>query len=524
LWLKSRRNWGFLISATAGQEAPITYLRRKRTSMNGCVYKSTVERWCVFEVMVPGYSDNNPFVDYDIKGVFQGKNEQVEVDGFYDGDGLYKMRFMPSFVGEYSFKIYGSFSDQTFAGKFTVTPASQNNHGPVRVAYTYHFAYEDGTPYYPVGTTCYAWTHQKPELQEKTLETLKNSAFNKIRFCIFPKHYVYNQHEPLTYPYQGTPDNKNLDFQRFNQEHFRLIERRIQDLMDLGIEADLIVMHPYDRWGFSQMSAEEDDLYWKYVIARFAAYRNVWWSLANEYDVMHSKTLKDWERYAEIICAKDPYNHMRSIHNCFSLYDFTRPWITHCSIQRIDLYKTAESVSEWRERYKKPVIVDEMCYEGNIEYGWGNISGQELVRRFWEATCRGGYATHGETFIHPQDILWWSHGGKLYGESPERLKFLYQIVCETPGHGLKPYHLSWDSVTAVPESQVHQGEYYLDYYGFNRPSSRTFYFDDTTKYQVEVIDTWNMTITDAGVHQGRFTIRLPGKEYMAIRIKKCGVV
>ena len=39
------------------------------------------------------------------------------------------------------------------------------------------------------------------------------------------------------------------------------------------------------------MSAEEDDLYWKYVIARFAAYRNVWWSLANEYDVVHSKTI-----------------------------------------------------------------------------------------------------------------------------------------------------------------------------------------------------------------------------------------
>ena len=61
--------------------------------------------------------------------------------------------------------------------------------------------------------------------------------------------------------------------------------------MELGIEADLIVMHPYDRWGFSMMSKEEDDLYWKYVIARFAAYRNVWWSLANEYDLMPQKSL-----------------------------------------------------------------------------------------------------------------------------------------------------------------------------------------------------------------------------------------
>jgi uncharacterized protein (DUF3820 family) len=36
---------------------------------------------------------------------------------------------------------------------------------------------------------------------------------------------------------------------------------------------------------------------------------------------------------------------------------------------------------------------------------------------------------------------------------------------------------------------------------------------------VEVIDTWNMTITDAGRHQGRFKIDLPGHEYMAVRIQ-----
>jgi hypothetical protein len=63
--------------------------------------------------------------------------------------------------------------------------------------------------------------------------------------------------------------------------------------MDLGIEADLILWHPYDRWGFSRMTKEEDDLYLSYVIARFAAYRNVWWSLANEYDLLRNKTLKD---------------------------------------------------------------------------------------------------------------------------------------------------------------------------------------------------------------------------------------
>ena len=168
------------------------------------------------------------------------------------------------------------------------------------------------------------------------------------------------------------------------QPNFQHIEKCIQALMNLGIEADLIVMHPYDRWGFSMMKAEDDDRYWKYVMTRFSAYRNVWWSLANEYDLMHEKTLSDWERYAGIICEKDPYHHLRSIHNCKAYYDYNLPWITHCSIQRTETYRSSELVNEWREKYHKPVILDEICYEGNIQFGWGNISGEEMTRRFWE--------------------------------------------------------------------------------------------------------------------------------------------
>ena len=35
-------------------------------------------------------------------------------------------------------------------------------------------------------------------------------------------------------------------------------------------------------------------------------YANVWWSLANEYDLMPHKAIQDWERYASILCEKDP--------------------------------------------------------------------------------------------------------------------------------------------------------------------------------------------------------------------------
>ena len=244
----------------------------------------------------------------------------------------------------------------------------------MRIANTYHFAYEDTTPYYSVGTTCYAWAHQPEEVHKQTLEELDKGYFNKMRFCVFPKHYIHNFRDPETFPYEGTPvDNSNLteenfsyfvdfsgnnwDFTRFNPEHFRRMERCIVELQERGIEADIIVMHPYDRWGFSVMNREQDDLYWNYVIARFSAYRNVWWSLANEYDLMRAKKLEDWEHYADLLCKKDPYNHMRSIHNCIPFYDHTRPWITHCSLQRQDLYRHVEYTTDYRTRYQKLSLI-----------------------------------------------------------------------------------------------------------------------------------------------------------------------
>lgn len=295
-------------------------------------YQGTVKRWDMFEVALEGPKEGNPFTEQEVRAEFCGDQETVSCDGFYDGEGIYRVRFMPSFEGEYSFTVCSSFGEEQ-RGAFRVEAPDEGCHGPVRVADTWHFAYEDGTPYYSVGTTCYVWHLQSAQRQKETLETLEKSVFNKIRFCIFPKHYDYNLGEPQGYPYEGTPvdsskinsenfwdytggtEGNHWDFTRFCPQYFQHIDRCIEKLQGLGIEADLIIMHPYDRWGFSRMSKEADTLYYNYIIARFSAYRNVWWSLANEYDLMPQKSLEDWEGYAAILGEKDPYHHLRSIHN-----------------------------------------------------------------------------------------------------------------------------------------------------------------------------------------------------------------
>ncbi len=499
--------------------------------------QSQVAVWDFFEANFSGPSDGNPFIDVTLEAVFTQNAREVRVPGFYDGDGIYRVRFMPDAVGEWSFSTKASVPELNGkTGGFQAVAARAGVHGPVRVANQHHFAYADGRPYLSFGTTCYAWTHQPLDLQAETLKTLKIAPFNKMRMCVFPKDYPFNVNEPLFDVYQRGADGK-LDFDRPNPECFRHLEQQVMALAELGIEADIIIFHPYDRWGYCDMTAEQDNRYVAYLAARLAACRNVWWSLANEYDfLLDTKPMAQWDNFFHILAENDPYTHLKSIHNgeVTANYDHSKPWVTHVCIQNWDVKLTPA----WRDAYGKPVVNDEPEYEGNIYQCWGNISGPELVHRYWITLLRGGYAGHGETFQHPEDILWWAKGGKLYGEAWTRIAFLRQLLEDDVKTGLTPLggHLTfpWQRISGGKD-----GDVTFIYFGEHQPAQWTTGLPkDDRAYEVDLIDTWNMTITridqsaphiphttrHGGIIRGgkpdaAFGVVLPGQPYLALRIR-----
>jgi hypothetical protein len=505
--------------------------------------QSNVEQWGIFEIALNGPTNGNPFMDVKFSAQFTQGTNAVEAAGFYDGDGVYRVRFMPERQGEWHYVTKSSSAElNKKSGEFFVTKPSPENHGPVRVANTYHFAYADGTPYEELGTTCYVWQLQKEALQEETLKTLAASPFNKLRFCVFPKHYTWNTNEPIMYPFVSNDrlaTTTNWDFTQFNPKYFQHLEQRVADLQKLGIEADIILFHPYDEghWGFDRMPAEVDDRYLRYVVARVAAYRNVWWSLANEYDFMKEKKESDFVRFGEIVSTNDPYHHLLSIHNGQKIFNNTLPWITHASIQNGAAVVSINSAEMYRDVYRKPVVYDEVKYEGNIENRWGQLSAEELVFRFWNATVAGTYCGHGETYKSDDQVLWWSKGGVLKGQSPARLAFLKTVLDDAPAEGIEPID-KWQDCPIGGQP----GKYYLVYFGKQTPTNWLFQLPkpplgklqsaDNLKFTVDVLDTWNMTVTPVA---GEFTLKkkdnytfadkdgrsiaLPGKPYMAIRIK-----
>jgi hypothetical protein len=495
---------------------------------------AAVEQWGLFELALRGPTDGNPFVDVELSATFTHGDRTIRVGGFYDGDGTYRVRFMPETPGEWSYTTASNRSElDGKTGTLTVTKPSPDNHGPVRVRNTYHFAHADGTPYFPVGTTCYAWIHQGDGLEEQTLASLKAAPFNKLRMCVFPKWYAFNKTEPPRFPFAGTPPNR-WDFDRFSPEFFRHLETRVGQLRDLGIEADLILFHPYDggHWGFDRMPAAADDRYLRCVVARLAAYRNVWWSLANEFDFMKEKSDADWERFLKIVSEADPYHHLLSIHNGTRLFNHTHRLLTHASIQNGSAVAGFGRAVLYRDVYRKPLVFDEAKYEGDFDQRWGNLSAEEMVHRFWQGTIAGTYVGHGETYRHPDDLVWWSKGGTLRGESPGRIAFLRKVLEDGPKDGIESIDKWQDERTAGKA-----GEYYLVYFGKEKPNEWAVDLpragiDRPLSLTAEVLDTWNMTAKAApGVFtlkpNGRYrltaeppaTIPLPGAPYVAIRLR-----
>ncbi len=193
-----------------------------------------------------------------------------------------------------------------------------------------------------------------------------------------------------------------------------------------------------------------------------------------------------------------------------------------------------------RRHWGKPLVNDEMEYEGDIPRPWGNISARELVHRFWLTITRGGYGGHGETYLQDQDLLWWAKGGVLRGESEPRIGFLRRLIEEDVTQGLTP--LSDDGRWEFSRvSGARDGDHRLLYSGEHQPAHWAIGLPmEDGDYEIDLIDTWEMTITPidkaplpvspalrqrggamaGGAAEAAFGVLLPGKPYQAVRVRR----
>jgi hypothetical protein len=145
------------------------------------------EQWGIFEIEAKGPAENataagNPFTDVRFGARFTFGHRTVDAAGFYDGNGIYRVRFSPDTVGHWNYESTSNIEELAgLTGAFECTAPAAGNRGPVSTAHEFHFQYSDATPYFPFGTTCYSYGFIGEPYAGETLKNLKEAGFNKVR-------------------------------------------------------------------------------------------------------------------------------------------------------------------------------------------------------------------------------------------------------------------------------------------------------------------------------------------------------
>jgi hypothetical protein len=296
-----------------------------------------VEYRSVYELSVESEKTyRNPFIDVDLSAVFAAPNgQEYRIPGFYDGRGIWRVRFSPAQLGSWSYRLtpYPHDPQLETEGRFQVVPAAQKCKGFLKTQPDKYwgFEYENGEPCFLFGDTIYnlfgivhCGYDVKPFIERRV-----NQGFNilRVRSQVSPFHPPTGYSEwqnQSTWPWGGIPQIPQLD--RFNLEYFRSVDRAVELAQRLGIGLEIILQAWAFEYPFNDRSVflPEYELLWmKYWIARYDAYTSVYvWTLMNEYEfypdgIPQQRLVADlWaQRMAKWVKDTAPHGHPVAVHN-----------------------------------------------------------------------------------------------------------------------------------------------------------------------------------------------------------------
>ncbi|ACZ42902.1 hypothetical protein Tter_1998 [Thermobaculum terrenum ATCC BAA-798] len=276
----------------------------------------------------------NPFVDVEVIGRFiSPSGREWRVPGFYDGDGVWKVRFNPGEEGRWAYRLesYPEDPELRAEGTFEVLPREARGFLRSVPGQAWGFIYESGEPVFILGDTVYnlfGMAHCGADV-EAFLERRASQGFNllRVRVPVSPFHPPKGYSEwqtRRTWPWEGSEQAPVFD--RFNLEYFATVDRVVRKVEELGLGLEVIM----EAWGFEFpfnsrhiFVAEWEELWMRYLVARYDAYSCVYfWTPMNEYEFYpngdwHYKPTADrWAiRIARWLRANAPHGHIVSLHN-----------------------------------------------------------------------------------------------------------------------------------------------------------------------------------------------------------------
>jgi len=388
----------------------------------------------------------NPFTDASVEGHFaQQGSEPVAVDGFCDStDGsVFRIRFMPSRPGrhEYSVTYRDQGLERTQTGSFHAVASGRKGQLRLDPANRQHFIWEGtGEHYFWNGTTTYYLMGWDDETIRQSIDRLQRLKINRLRVLVYGR----NKPRPWGQPVVPTEnfqlhlnpwvaerpediENPGFDLERFNVDHWRKYER----LLRYARDKDVIISVIFFIGGQAlptpfEADSEEERLYYRYAVARLAAFSNVTWDLGNEYN-FHRKA-PDWaDRMGHLVKQWDPYDHLTSAHNVVHRTPKST-WLDMQLIQRWDSgqtgYMLGHRAAQEKTGYVIPQVNEEYGYEDLWEKYPGHRAAETRRKDAWEISMAGCYQTTGESARRGTGVAPDTGGGWVNGRGDDEMIML----------------------------------------------------------------------------------------------------
>jgi len=372
----------------------------------------------------------NPFTEASVEGHFTPAGGQpVMVHGFCDSadGGVFRIRFMPTHPGDYGYSVtyrQGAY-EAAHTGRFTARNAGRRGLIRVDKEHPWHLLWE-GTDehYFWNGTTTYWLLGWDDETIRRNIDRLARLKVNRLRVAIngrvkdgrawyenvFPTEKFSFLMNPWVAQRPDSVENPRFDVTRFNVAHWQKIERMLQYAREKDMAISIIfyvdgARPGVDPFGKARMGQEDEQRYYRYAVARLAAFSNVMWDVTNEYHLFRDEAWTN--KMGTLIRERDSYDHVMSVHGHGQFPFRTSEWADFAMYQSWDESGGYRFMLNNRLQQQKtgriiPQINEEYGYEDHYPSGWGGNrkaparSADNRRRLAWGMYMAGGYQTTGE--------------------------------------------------------------------------------------------------------------------------------
>jgi len=360
----------------------------------------------------------NPLFDAGLEVCFTAPSgKKTLVDGFWDGERTWRVRFSPDETGQWRWESRCSVAEDAGlnggAGEFVCEPGQGDNpvfrHGPLRLSADRHsLVYADGTPFFWLGDTAWNGVIRGDDANwERYLRTRAEQKFSVIQYVSinwrgdaedeFGEKACTEQH-PI----------------HVNPRFFQRLDKRVAMINEHGL-----IAAPVALWALleTDLGYKLDELdavrLARYIVARYAAHQTVW--LLGGDGNYQKMGVDRWKRIGRAVFPPERKRRLCTLHPCGQNWvgeEFrNEPWYDIIGYQsghgdseeHLRWLAQGPPARNWNREPILPVINLEPNYETAIAYHHRTVFNDRHVRRaaYWSLL---NSPTAGVTFGH--DAVW----------------------------------------------------------------------------------------------------------------------